>query len=102
MDVKIKLISSMFQNDEYGVGRKTEEVREVFADVKTVTQTEWFNGGRNGLNPAYKMVLYAFEYNDEQTIEYSGKRYNVYRTFQPNPDKIELYCQKEAGVHNEG
>lgn len=99
MDARIKLISSAYENDQYGVSRKTESERTIFADVRTVTQTEWFEGGRSGLNPQFKMIMFAPEYKGEQVVEYGGNRYLVYRTYQPNPDKLELYVQKEAGVH---
>lgn len=98
MDVKIKLIGATFENDEYGVLRRTETVREVFADIQSVTQTEFFEGGRNGLRPQYKITMFAPEYRGEMMIQYGDQKLWVYRTYQPNSDKIELYVQKEAGV----
>jgi hypothetical protein len=42
----IKLIKVTYQKDEYGVSRKVETVREVFAQVDSASQSEFIRVGK--------------------------------------------------------
>ena len=93
----IKLIAESYQQDNYGVPQKTRTVREVYADVHSVTASEWFEGGRAGLNPEYRFTMFAPDYQGEKVVEYNGTQYGVYRTYQARTDIIELYTQLKKG-----
>lgn len=69
----------------------------MYCDVRSVTQSEWFEGGRNGLNPEYRFTMFAPEYHGEQICEFNGNRYTIYRTYLERNEMIELYVQKEQG-----
>lgn len=85
------------------VGTWTIKSREVFCDVRSITQTEWFNAGRNGIeHPAFLFVMNRNEYEDEQIVEYNGKRYGVYRTYAGRNETLELYCEAKGGLHSGG
>ncbi|MCH4205187.1 MAG: phage head closure protein [Solobacterium sp.] len=95
---KVKLISRSFINDENGIQQPTETVIEIYANVKSASRSEWFEGGRNGLNPQYVFNVYDDEYTNEDVIEYDGTRYSIYRTYL-NPDgRIDLYAELKKGV----
>ena len=47
------LVREEQEQDEYGVFRTTTKEREVFCQVNSVTRSEFFEAGRNGLNPEY-------------------------------------------------
>lgn len=97
-DVIIKLISQVYEKDEFGVQQSTESAAEVFAKVQSITSSEFYNAGNSDLRPVYKFSdIYTVEYNNEKTVEYEGERYSVYRTYQPYPDKIELYVERKVG-----
>lgn len=95
------LISITKVQDDYGVWRDTEISREVFCQVDSVTRAEFFEGGRNGLNPQFRITMFAGDYEDESIIEYNGKRYAVYRTFFSKTDTIELYVERKGGTNGE-
>lgn len=95
----IKLISSMKSQDAYGVWQETLSERSVFCDVQSVTQTEFFEGGRNGLNPEYKFTLFFADYCGESLVEYAGKTYSVYRTYKGRNDTLELYVERKGGTN---
>lgn len=100
MDDVIELIAATRAKNEYGVDKKTETCREIFADVKSVTRAEFFEGGRNGLNPQLVFTVFAGDYNGEETLEYAGKRYGVYRTYYiPGSDYMELYAERKGGTN---
>ena len=93
------LISITKAQDDYGVWRETEISREVFCQVDSVTRAEFFDGGRVGLNPQFRITMFAGDYDDETIIEYNGKRYAVYRTFFSKTDTIELYVERKGGTN---
>lgn len=100
MDTVIKLLTMTKVKDNRGVGRKSYTPSEVFARVRTVTRSEFFEGGRNGLNPEFQFTVFQGDYDGQAVIEYEGKRYAIYRTYiSPGQDYIELYAQREGGVN---
>lgn len=94
----IGLCTTGYTEDEFNVLQPRETTRNVFADVQTVTRAEWFEGGRNGLNPQYKFTMFKPDYNGEEIVNYQGVQYAVYRTFEPRTDEIELYCELKKGT----
>ena len=80
----------------------TRVTSTVIADIDSVTQTEFFNGGRIGLKPSLKATIYDFEYNNEPVVKVGEKLYSVYRTFYINgTDMVELYLEEKGGTKDE-
>jgi hypothetical protein len=69
--------------------------------VGSITQSEFYEGGRNGLNPEYRFTVFFADYEDETIIEYKGKRYSVYRTYLPRNDRLELYVERKGGTNGQ-
>lgn len=97
----INLISSSWVKDENGVNRKTETSRQVFCNVRSVTQSEFYQAAQMGLKPEYRFVMFRYDYNGENIIEYNGVRYSVYRTYFAENDLLELTVQKAAGINGQ-
>lgn len=93
----IYLISEDYTQDDYGVMRRSETRRKIFAQVQSVTGQEWFDGGRNGLNPELRFLIFAPEYSGEEVVEYNGVKYSIYRTYTARNDILELYTEKRKG-----
>lgn len=93
----INLISEEYTEDAYGVLVPTETSRQVYANVQSVSAAEFFEGGRNGLNPELRVVMFGPDYEGEEVVEYNGARYAVYRTYQARKDLIELYLERRKG-----
>lgn len=91
-----ELIRETYTKDDYGVLRATESKRQVYCSVTSVTQTEWFEGGRQGLNPDKRATMFFFDYEGEEIVELNGTRYTVYRTYRDG-DRLELYLEKRKG-----
>lgn len=94
-----ELITVKFKDDEYGVPQKTEERRKVYGHYDSLTATEVFDGGRNGLNPELRFTMLELDYNDETILVRGDKRYSVYRTYRPGNGKVELYCERKGGTN---
>lgn len=95
----IKLIGFSREQDARGVWRSTTAPREVFAQVNSVTQREFFEGGRNGLNPELMFTMFYADYHNEPIVEYNGNQYAVYRTYLKRNDVLELYVERKGGTN---
>ncbi len=93
----INLISVTWQADQYGVRQPTETTKKIYANVKSVTRAEFFDGGRNGLNPELVLTVFFGDYSGEKIAEVNGIRYTVYRTYQLRNDTVELYVERRTG-----
>ena len=91
------LVSESYTMNDYGVQERTTEKRKIFVNVSSVTGTEWYEGGRNGLNPQYRFTMFNYDYLGENIIEYQDKQYTVYRTYRKSVDEIELYTELRKG-----
>ena len=99
MSTVITLISISKTQDDYGVWRTTENKKDVYAQVDSVTRQEFFEGGRNGLNPEYRFTMFRLDYEGETIVEYGVNRYSVYRTYIGRNDTIELYVERKGGTN---
>lgn len=96
----IKLIPITYAKDANGIQRATEgEPREVMCQVDSVSRNEFFEGGRNGLNPEYVFKVFFADYEDERLVEYQNKRYSIYRTYHGRNDMMELYAERKGGTN---
>lgn len=96
----IYLIADRKEKDENGVYRRVESApRKVYAQVESVTRSEFFEGGRNGLNPELRFIVFFADYHGEEIVEFNGVKYGVYRTFLAKTDALELYTERKGGVN---
>lgn len=95
----ITLRAVEIQTNDYGVPVQTITEKEVYARVESVSASEFFDGGQNGLKPEYRFLVNAWEYSDEPDIKYNGKVYSVYRTYRRSLDLMELYTERKVGRH---
>ena len=101
MDDVITLISGTKVQDDYGnwtLSDRTE--KELLCKVNSVTRQEFFEGGRNGLNPSFVFTVFAGDYEGETLCRYRGNQYSVYRTYYiPGTDYLELYVERKGGTN---
>lgn len=97
----INLYADTITYDEYGVAKKTRTERSVFCKVDSVTRAEFFDAGRSGLNPEYRITMFYGDYNGESVVGYKGKLYSVYRTYLAKTDIIELYVERQGGTNGQ-
>ena len=93
------LIAREYAMDDNGIRRPVETERKVFCDVSSIGAKEFFDAGRNGINPQLRFVVFAHDYKDETIVKYNGERYSVYRTYRSHNDTIELYVERKGGTN---
>lgn len=95
----ITLVKQAYTKNEYGVQVPTETRREVYAQVDSVTANEFFEGGRNGLNPEFRFTMFGADYEGERVVEYQGDAFAIYRTYIGRGDNVELYAERKGGTN---
>lgn len=95
----IKLVSEVKSVDEYGDTISAETERIVFCELKSITQTEFYQAEAVGLKPEIKFVIPDFlEYSNEQVVKFTpfnGEEeiYSVLRTYRNN-NQLEIVCKR--------
>lgn len=100
--VKIALIkyAPTKTKDEYGDYILVEEARNVWAQVRSISQTEFYQAQTAGMKPSYKFILKTSrDYMGEKFLIYDGTKYEIQRTFITPADEIELTAY--GGVRDE-
>lgn len=95
----ISLITETKTQNSLGIYSKSYTYKDVFCNISSVSAQEFFEGGRSGLNPSYRMTLFSGDYEGEEMLEYNGKTYAIYRTFIKGTDTIELYVERKGGTN---
>lgn len=76
-----------------------EQLFQIFVSLSSVSRSEFYQAGANGLSPEYVLKTASVNYSGETELEYNDVRYSIYRTYlTPETDEIELYIQKKVGV----
>lgn len=97
----LTLITEELYQDALLIQRTRETKRDIFCAAESVTASEFFEGGRNGLNPEFRFVIFFGDYNGERIVEYKGQRYAIYRTYHAKTDTLELYAERKGGTNAE-
>ena len=83
-------------NSAHGVHEAiTESEREVMAEIRSVTRSEYYNALNAGVQPeiVFKLALDA-DYQDEHFLRFRGKKYRVVRTYLTNDGGIEITAER--------
>lgn len=97
---EITLIKETETLDSIGQPTSTPATNTVIAEIKSVTRAEFFQGRQGGLTPDIVFEISAFDYGGEKVAKWNGNKYAIYRTYEADNDRIELYCQVDGGVTN--
>jgi SPP1 family predicted phage head-tail adaptor len=98
-DSVIKLISESNTVDEYGDTVTVETQRSIFAEVKSIGQSEFYQAQAVGLKPEIKFVIADFaDYQNEKRLKYtafggSEEVYTILRTYRTK-NQLEIVCKR--------
>lgn len=92
----ITLIKQTISTDTIGNELATESSRVVFAEVDSISQSEFYAAANTDLNPDLKFVVFFDDYEGEALVEFQGVRYWIYRTYRAG-DYMELYAERKTG-----
>jgi len=89
----VKLISVTVTENDMGDITETTVEREVFADKRSIRQSEFYQAAAIGLRPELMFVVRSIDYNQEPKLKYNGKEYTIIRTYDKDGELTELICQ---------
>jgi len=99
-DNVIKLISrSPSGRDRRGQIIYTETAATTLCEVVPLSRDEFFNGAQVGINAEIEFKINPAEYGGQKVVEYQGRRYSVYRSYEASPDELELYTEYVTGLN---
>lgn len=98
---ELTLVREINTRDDLGMTETTYAERNVCCEVHSVTRQEFFEAGRNGLNPEYQMTVFAADYHGERVCKFHGDQYGIYRTYLTG-DWVELYIERKGGLIESG
>lgn len=91
----LTLVSVSHTVDLYGDLVATETTRDVFCEVASIGEKEFYQAQAVGLQPTLKFILADYlEYEDEPVVKYNGERFRVLRTFR-NGQELEITVIRE-------
>jgi SPP1 family predicted phage head-tail adaptor len=89
----VDLVSVTVSTNAIGDPVETETFREVYANKKSIRQSEHYQALATGLRPDLMFEVRAIEYTDEPRLRFNSKTYDIIRSFTKNDEIIELVCQ---------
>lgn len=96
-DVCYLIQSSTSSYDDLGQPMILEKQLMVFCSKLSITRAEYNTAGNLGFKPDMMLIVDSDSYGNEKLLEYSGKKYSIYKTFQRTDNFTELYCEVKSG-----
>lgn len=90
-------VITLLSEEPHGVfGQNTPQETNVFAEIRSVRQKEFYLALNEGIQPTYVFVLTDYaDYGDQKLIRYNSELYDVVRTYTPvDGQTIELTVKK--------
>lgn len=74
-------LGKSIESIEFSEVIKKIEWREVFANKKSIKQSEFYQAATIGLKPEILFEVYSVEFNEDEKVRYNGKEYSILRTY---------------------
>lgn len=97
----INLVFPVMEPDAYGIPQfLREDKTNVFGEIRSISAAEFYNAGRDGLRPEFRVDVFFADYDGQKIVELEdGRQFEVYRTYFRNDDMVELYCQQRGATN---
>lgn len=89
----INLVSITTETNNIGDSIEVQTSRQVFANKKSIRQSEFYQAQAQGIRPEITFVIRQIDYSQEHILEYENKQYRIIRTYNQNDEFIELICE---------
>ena len=88
----VQLVKLDYVVNEYGDQQYIKLITTVFANKKSVRQSEFYQALATGLKPEIMFEVRSLEYVGQENLVYNNKEYVIIRTFSKNDEITELVC----------
>lgn len=94
MEHVVKLRTLTVTADSGGFPSKSVSTVEVYADQKSVRQSEYYAADAQGKRLDMVLVINADDWNGATEVEYNNTVYNIERAYQVGLGRVELTCAR--------
>ena len=94
MEHVVKLRTITVTSDSGGFPSKSVSTMEVYADQKSVRQSEYYAADAQGKRLDMVLVINADDWNGATEVEYNSVVYNIERAYQVGLGRVELTCSR--------
>lgn len=88
----VELVSVSYTTNDIGDAIQQETKRQVYANKKSIRQSEFYQAQATGLRPELMFEVRTEEYQGEPSLEHEGKQYNIIRVYDKNGEISEIVC----------
>lgn len=88
------LIMQSISKGKYGTEETTESERETFCGVISISMSEFFTAGKDGIKPEICLAVRSEEYEGERKARFDNDEYDIYRIYGRTDGYTELYCKR--------
>lgn len=101
-DISFILLTEVKEKDALGqmVPSGQPIKRKCIGSQKSVSQSEFFKASQVGFEAEGVIEMNPVEYKGEALILIGGQEFTIYRTYEKDTDKIEVYYGKRVGNQN--
>ena len=92
--IDLVTVTETLSNGHY---TRTETGRTVFAELKSVTRSEFYQAYMAGLNAALVFRIYTEELGDAGYVDYGDNRYKIQRTYRLDAQYTEITVGEQTG-----
>lgn len=93
----VYLVTKKYEEDDIGQDISVRTEQEVFCEILSISQSEFFEAAQSGLKPQYKIKLWEAEYGGQTEVRIGDDYFTVYRNYTVN-GMTELYLEKRGGA----
>ena len=86
----VELIDQTSSSNEYGDQVFSETSTQVFANKKSVRQSEFYQAFAHGLKPELMFEVRSIEYSNQTSLRFNEKEYTIIRAYSKNDEVTEL------------
>ena len=94
----IDLVSIAYTINDIGNSVEVETKSTVFANKKSIRQSEFYQAMANGLKPEIMFEVRSIDYSDQDRLEYNSKKYRIIRAYSKSGEITELVCEGIVGT----
>ena len=86
-----------FETDSLGQKIPKEKRTTVFCSKLPISRQEFYMAGQNDIEVSEILVVHSYEYNNENYVEFNGRKLKVLKTYLKSLEELELTCTERLG-----
>lgn len=90
--IELEYVSYKDSDDIGDVVKGEAYWNKIYANKKSITQSEFYQAQAQGFKPELKFEINTFEYEDNRRIRYKGRIYKILRIYEISSEKMEIVC----------